>query len=121
MKKIFYYTDVLPLLSKQEVAIEKLKYNLGVFEASKDEVQLVWHPYVRMKEYLEKNRCPVTAEYLSLVEEFQSAGWGVLDTSEDAVSVLESCDAYYGDVSDLVYYATESHKPAMLINYECVD
>lgn len=121
MKRIFYYTDVLPILSKKEVALEKIKYNLSVFEKHKDDVQLIWHPYSKMQEYLEKNRSSVIDAYISMVEEFKSAGWGELDTSEDVIAVLESCDAYYGDVSDLVYYVTESHKPAMQINYECTE
>ena len=121
MKRVFYYTDVLPILSKKEAALEKIKYNLGVFKEHSDDVQLVWHPYSKMQEYLEKNNSPVQEDYKSMVEEYQSAGWGELHVSEDAISVLESCDAYYGDVSDLVYYATESHKPAMLINYDCME
>ena len=121
MKRIFYYTDVLPILSKREVALEKIKYNLSVFEEHKEDVQLVWHPYAKMQEYLEKNDSPMLDAYTTIVEEFKSAGWGIFDDSEDAIASLQSCDAYYGDVSDLVYYATESHKPAMLINYECMD
>lgn len=121
MKRIFYYTDVLPILSKKEVALKKIKYNLSVFEDHKDDIQLVWHPYSKMQEYLEKNNSPVLDAYRSMVDDFLDAGWGELDSSEDAISVLESCDAYYGDASGLVYYATEFHKPAMLINYECIE
>ena len=121
MKKVFYYTDVLPLLSKKEVALEKIKYNLGVFEENKEEVQLIWHPYLRMEEYLKKNESPLLDAYLSIVKDFKSAGWGKLDDSEDPIATLASCDAYYGDVSDLVYYANENKKPAMLINYNCLE
>ena len=117
MKRVFYYTDVLPLLSRQEAAISKIKKNMEFFYSHRDEVELVWHPYEQMMTYLEMNDSPVREEFLELLQEFQSAGWGVLDENENPKDVLQRCDAYYGDASDLAWYACESGSPALLIDY----
>ena len=121
MKKIFYYTDVLPFLSKKDEAIKKLRRNLEIFKASSDMVQLVWHPWSGTEEYLKINKSGVTEEYKSIVDEFCRSGWGELDTSDtyqSAKDVLFECDAYYGDPSDLAYEAQNAKMPVMLQNIE---
>ncbi|MCR5547002.1 MAG: hypothetical protein K6F30_11070 [Lachnospiraceae bacterium] len=120
MKRVFYYTDVLPLLSKKEVAIKKLKYNLSFFEERKDEVELYWYPYGFMGEYLAKNNSPVLEDFFSVLEEYEASGWGRLIFDEDPREMLKECDAYYGDASELAYYAGEDGHPALLIDYDCV-
>ena len=121
MKKIFYYTDVLPFLSKERAAIDKLKRNLEIFKEASGDVHLVWHPWSGTEEYLEINRSGAVSEYKSIVEGFLGEGWGELDTSdtyETAKNALFECDAYYGDPSDLAYEAQNSKIPVMFQNLE---
>ena len=120
MKVIFYYTDVLPILSKGEAAIAKLKYNLDFFRERQEDVCLVWHPYSRMEELLQKNNCALLHAYQQVVADYKAAGWGIFDESEDVIGRLQECDAYYGDVSDLPYYSCEAGHPALLIDYDCL-
>ena len=44
--------------------------------------------------------------------------FGELDESEDVISVVRACDGYYGDASDLAWYACDSGSPALLIDYD---
>ena len=120
MKRIFYYTDVLPFLSKEETAINKLIYNLGVFRERAADVHLVWHPWSGTDKYLELNNSSVLSQYREIVKEFINDGWGEMDESSsfaEAKAVLLSCDAYYGDASDLVYEATIAGIPVMLQSF----
>lgn len=121
MKKIFYYTDVLPLLSVEDAAIRKLKDNLDIFKESSGMVGLVWHPYPHTVRYMEINRSPILDEYLRILDGYRTEGWGELDESvllDDAKAVLHDCDAYYGDMSDLVFEAQSLGLPVMLQNME---
>ncbi len=121
MKKMFYYTDVLPFLSRKEVAIEKLKRNLEIFKGVDQDIHLVWHPWSKTAEYLELNRSKVTEEYNKVLRQFVDEGWGELDetgTFQEAKEVMLGCDAYYGDVSDLAYEAQIAKKPVMLQNFD---
>ena len=121
MKKIFFFTDVLPLLSKENMAIEKLRSNLKLFYEMSDNILLVWHPWSKTEEYLEINKSAVIEEYLDIVDKYKSASWGELDESdtiEKAKGKLLSCDAYYGDVSELAFYAQNAKMPVMIRNID---
>ena len=121
MKKIFYYTDVLPFLSKGEAAIDKLKQNMEIFREASEKIRVVWHPWSGTEEYLRMNDSPVLEEYLDLVKTFREEGFVELDESisfEEAKEVLFGCAGYYGDVSDLAYEAQKKSIPVMLQNIE---
>ncbi|MCR4792618.1 MAG: hypothetical protein K5871_07700 [Lachnospiraceae bacterium] len=121
MKKIFYFTDLLPFLSKPDAAISKLKRNLETFKAASGDVELVWHPYSRTEEFMQINKCPAMTEYKAIVDEFKSSGWGKLDETAsiaEAKEVLNGCNAYYGDQCDLVYEAQKNKIPVMIQNLE---
>lgn len=121
MKKIFFFTDALPLLSKEKIAIEKLRSNLKSFYEASDNILLIWHPWPKTEEYLEINKSAVTCEYLEIVEDYRKASWGELDESdsiEKAKEKLLSCDAYYGDVSELAFYAQNAKMPVMIRNID---
>ena len=117
MKKIFYYTDVLPFLGRGEDALDKLIYNLEIFRDVADKIRLVWHPWSGTEKYMELNGASVLAKYRDVVEKYRSDGWGDLDESdtfEKTCMVMRGCDGYYGDVSDLVYEAQNAGIPVML-------
>ena len=120
MKKIFYYTDVLPFLAREEEAVQKLKRCLAVFRDAADDVRLVWHPYTRTPEYMERNGLDA-GEYREILENYRQEGWGILDESDPSAKVREvllGCDAYYGDASDLAFEAQEAGLPVMLQDLE---
>jgi hypothetical protein len=121
MKKIFYYTDVLPFLGKSDMAIKKLERNLATFKEASENVYLVWHPWSKTEEYLKLNKSGVINEYQRIVHEYCEAGWGDFDKSgtlQEAKAILFNCDAYYGDPSDLAYEAQLAKMPVMLQNID---
>ncbi len=121
MKKVFYYTDVLPLLDRNREALDKIERSLSIFHESKEKIQLVWHPWSKTVEYLKLNNSDILNSYIRVVQKYRDEGWGVIDESDTfqgAKSVLFDCDAYYGDVSNLAYEAQLSNMPVMLQNYE---
>ena len=121
MKRVFYYTDMLPLLSREDVAIDKIERNLQVFRDFKDKIEVVWHPQSGTLEYLEKNNSPVKDRYCQIVDKYRSEAFGQFDDSKGfdaAKTVLLSCDAYYGDVCDLVYEAQNAKMPIMIQNVD---
>ena len=123
MKKVFYYTDVLPFLSKPKAAIAKLKANLDIFKEESENIELIWHPWSRTEEYMKLNKCVVTAEYRKIVEEFQPAGWGTLDETADLEEIKKialNCEAYYGDPCDVAFEAKSKSVAVMLQNTEVV-
>lgn len=120
MKKIFYYTDVLPLLARGEDGIKKLRRNLEVFKAAQD-VKLIWHPWSGTIKYLEINDSDVIDEYREIIDIYLREGWGELDESNsfsEAREVLLGCDGYYGDGSDLIYEAQSADIPVMIQNID---
>ena len=117
MKKMYYYTDVLPFLSDGEKAIDKLNRNLGIFYENREKIRLIWHPWSGMEKYLKLNNYEVLDKYLAVVEKYKADGWGDMDSSSsfaEAKAVLLGCNGYYGDVSDLVYEAQNEKIPVMI-------
>ncbi len=117
MKRMYYFTDVLPFLTWGEAAINKLERSLAVFKESAESIQLVWHPWSGTEKYLELNKSEVKDRYVEIIKQYVDEGWGELDSScsiQDAKEVLHSCDAYYGDVCDLIYEAQNAKMPIMI-------
>ena len=122
MKKIFYFTDVLAFLTREEDAINKLRKNLQIFKDHSSDIRLVWHPWSGTEKYLELNHSKVLESYREIVETYCREAWGELDTSSSfskTKEVLADCNAYYGDVSDLVYEAQNAKIPVMIQNVDC--
>ena len=121
MKKIFYYTDVLPFLSRENDAISKLEYNLNIFKQNSGEITLVWHPWSCTKDCLLLNNSPVFGRYMEILDRFKEEKWGILDEttdSTDAKKIMLTCNAYYGDTSNLMYDAMEAGLPVMVQNID---
>ncbi|MBE5825979.1 MAG: hypothetical protein E7307_05010 [Butyrivibrio sp.] len=120
MKKIFYYTDALPILSRGKDAINKINRNLEVFKAEKN-IKLIWHPWSGMLKYLELNSSDVIDEYKEIADKYLKEGWGEMDRSKslsEAREILLGCDGYYGDVCDLIYDAQNADIPVMIQNID---
>ena len=123
MKKVFYYTDVLPFLSNPKAAVAKLKANLVIFKEESESIELIWHPWSRTEEFMKLNKCAVTDEYKNIIEEFKAAGWGTLDETtvlEETKEVAFKCDAYYGDPCGIAFEVKSKGIPVMLQNIELV-
>lgn len=118
MKKLLYYTDVLPFLSKGEIAIDKLLRNFELLSSQSDKIRVVWHPYIKSEEYMKLNDFKYMDKYMQILQDYKKEGWGDFDECDDPKALADSCDAYYGDYSDAVYFMQESKKPVMIENFD---
>lgn len=118
MKRILYYTDVLALLSKKEAALDKIQRNLEIFSSNSDKIRVIWHPYEKCEEYMKLNNFELMDQYQKIIEDFKNGSFGEFDETSDLKALADSCDAYYGDYSDAVYYMQESKKPVMIQNID---
>ena len=62
-------------------------------------------------------------DYLQILNDYRTEGWGELNDSpvmDEVKDVLRGCDAYYGDMSDLVFEAQTAGMPVMLQNIDVI-
>ncbi len=116
MKKILFYTDLMPFLSDSEKALSKLQKNLEIFKSYNNEIRLVWHPYSRTEEFLKLNNCEFIDDYLKIIDYFKTNDLGEYNEQDDYAELARTCDAYYGDYSDMIPYFQENNKPVMIQN-----
>lgn len=114
MKKLFYYIDICILLSKEEKAFEKIRRCLDIFAENKDSLFIVWAIPQAMRKDLSLLNADVAKGFETILEDFQKREIGEIIETDDLLSVLLACDAYYGDCSDLLYHAKKKGIPAMI-------
>ena len=114
MKKLFYYTDICMLLSKEEKGFEKIRRCFDIFEERKDSIYIIWGLYSDMKEQLLLLNPKVARDFEALLKEFSERGLGEVVETDDLKGELMKCDAYYGDANEILFYAQKDHIPAMV-------
>lgn len=112
-KVILYNTSVGSILKGDSSYIEKLKDVLGYFKTQND-VVLWWRPHPLSATTYDSMRPVLLDEYLKLVEDYKSAGYGIYDDTPDLHRALAWSDAYYGDRSSLVALYQFTGKPIMI-------
>ena len=112
-KVILYNTSVGSILKGDSAYIEKLKDVLNYFKTQND-VILWWRPHPLSATTYDSMRPALLDEYLNLVEEYKSAGYGIYDDTPDLHRALAWSDAYYGDRSSLVALYQLTGKPVMI-------
>ncbi len=106
------------LLSKEEKELEKISRCLDIFEENKDSLHIVWGLYSNTKKNLSDLNPGVAKSFEKLLEDFCERGLGEIVEDDDLKGVLMTCDAYYGDINELLYYAKKEHIPAMIANVD---
>ena len=118
MKSIFYYTDICMLLSKEEKELEKISRCLDIFEESKDSIHIVWGMYSNTKKSLSDLNPKVAKAFEGLLENFRKRELGDIVETDDLKGEMMKCDAYYGDINELLYYAKQNQMPIMIANID---
>ena len=117
-KRLFFYTDICPLLSREDDAINKIRRVLAEFEKHRDEIYVVWTVYEQFPKQIEDLNARMGEAFIEQVEVFNDMGIGEFVISDSPRDVLKTCDAFYGDVNEILYYAKEYRIPAMLSNID---
>ena len=55
--------------------------------------------------------------YLSLVQSYRTAGWGIYDDTPDLHRAIAWTDGYYGDYGSMVWLMQAAGRPTLLQNY----
>lgn len=114
MKRLFYYTDICMLLSNEEKAFDKIRRCLDVFYENRESLFIIWVLYPDMKKDLSLLNPKAADGFCAVLEDFKMLSIGEIVETDDMLSVLLTCDAYYGDANEILYYAKKNHIPAMV-------
>lgn len=113
-KVIFYNTGIVTLLQNDKILLEKIKNVFRVFKENQNDVTLLWRPHPLIRSTIESMRPGLWEEYKELVEQYRKEGWGIYDDSSDIERAIVISDAYYGDMSSVVWLCTYVKKPVMI-------
>ena len=114
-KIILYLTTIETMLLDTESFIKKHRYVFSVFRDRKD-VALWWRPHPLLKATFESMKPELLKEYEQLEYEYKKAGWGIYDDSSDLYRAITWSDAYYGDMSSVIWLYEVTSKPIMVQN-----
>jgi len=109
-KVILYNTTVISILQGRERYLQKLKQVIEAF-SERDDVVLWWRPHPLSESTYRSMRAEMADEYLRIVGEYKSAGFGIYDDTPDLHRSIACTDAYYGDGGSLVPMYRVTGKP----------
>ncbi|QKS47935.1 hypothetical protein HUB94_26935 (plasmid) [Paenibacillus cellulosilyticus] len=112
-KVVLYNTSITALLEGNEHVLHKLRYVFDSFK-NRDDVVLLWRPHPLNGESYKAMRPQLLKDYLSIVEEYQSLGFGIYDDTADLHRSIAISDAYYGDGGSLGPLYLSTGKPVMM-------
>lgn len=115
-KVVFYNTTVSTLLNSNEDLLTKIKNVLAVFYSERKNIVLWWRPHPLMEATLSSMRPELLNEYQDIVSAYKEEGWGIYDDSPDMDRAIACSDAYYGDMSSIVWLYEYTGKPIMIEN-----
>ena len=120
-KVILYNTSVTTLLDTRERMLVKMRDTFRVFYESREEVALLWRPHPLIQATIESMLPRLWNDYMKLVEEYKTAGWGIYDDSAELNRALELADAYYGDTRSLVQLCQDKGIPVMIQDVDVLE
>ncbi len=116
-KVILYNTSLNGFLHDSEAYLKKMESVFELFKNQEDTV-LLWRPHPLMESTLLSMRPSLYDAYMQLKEKFLTEEIGIYDDTPDMYTAIGLSDAYYGDMSSLVWLYRETGKPVMIQNVE---
>ena len=117
-KIIFYNTGVSAMINANEDMLDKIERVLETFKENSDDVALLWRPHPLMESTLTAMRPGLWERYSRIVQDYRKEAWGIYDDSPELDRAIAVSDAYYGDMSSVVWLYKETGKPIMIQNVE---
>lgn len=112
-KSVLYNTSLHASLAEYDVFCQKTRQVLEFFRQREDFL-LWWRPHPLMKAALDAMYPAVAEEYCRIVAAYQEEGWGIYDQTPDMTRAVLWADAYYGDVSGVLWTFQTTGKPILL-------
>ncbi len=119
-KIVLYNLSIEPLLQNSDKILRKVRDVLEVFQGVQEEIVLLWRPHPLLMKTINAMRPQIRDEYLAIVQEFKSGGWGIFDETPDPNLAMVLSDAYYGDFSSLVTTYRALKKPVLLQDIDSI-
>ncbi len=113
-KTVLFMNAVCSLYQYKEQALIKLQAVLKTFEENKDNILLIWRPHPAIASSADLFDRELWLGYRKIVEEYRTAGWGILDESTDPQTAIAFADAYYGDPDPVMQKCRVAGKPVMI-------
>ena len=120
-KIIFYNTSVQALLNNDMKMIDKIRDVLKVFKENSEDVALLWRPHPLIEATLTSMKPQLYDAYQKIVDEYRTEGWGIYDDTPDMDRAVVISDAYYGDMSSIVWIYQKTGKPIMIQNADIIE
>lgn len=119
-KAILFNTALSGILNDTQSYLFRLSEILRIFKSTK-EIGLWWRPHPLTFETIQRMRPELAITYREIVEKYRQDGWGIYDESADIHRAIAYTDAYYGDLSSIVYLYCATGKPFSIggIPHQC--
>lgn len=116
-KKIILYHVETGSLASDNGILDKIERNLKIFEASKEDVMLIWKEHSETASQLPYINPLMYEKYTELVNTFKTMDFGLYltDIKDGELSLI---DAYYGDSGVIAHKFRNMNKPVMIQNVE---
>lgn len=116
-KAVLYNTGISAVLENRYVYLKKVRHVFGIFK-NRDDVVLWWRPHPLLEATFDSIIPELADEYRKLREEYIQAGWGIYDDSPELERAIAWTDAYYGDMSSVVWLYRATGKRILIQGVE---
>jgi hypothetical protein len=114
-KVILYNTNVTMSLNYGKQFLKKIRFVLQSC-SSRDDITLWWRPHPLAQSTYASMSVDFADEYEQIVEDYKHDDRGIYDDTPDLHRAITLSDAYYGDISSLVFLYAVTGKQIMLQN-----
>ncbi len=116
-KIILYSVGSAAALGNSETFLDKLDFNLSVFEENKDKVIVIFSVQEGLREKF-LFLCPDSIDrYDDVISSYESKSYVISINSNNVDRVCDLCDAYYGDWGIGALICKSKGKPVMIQYY----
>lgn len=117
-KVILLANNPLVYCEQKEYALNYLEDTLDYFHNMKATFALWWRPYPNLKQILNTIDNELGDRYERILCEYKEQDWGICDETTKTDRVVENCDAYYGEMNNILQPFQNAGKPIMLSRME---
>lgn len=119
-KVILYNTSLNAMLKAGELYLHKLKEVFAFFRERED-VVLLWRPHPLMESSVASLKPELYDSYMELKQWFLKEKIGIYDDTADMYTAIGLSDAYYGDLSSVVWLYRQTGKPMLIQDAELLE
>lgn len=112
-KILLYNTSLHASLEAPYALCQKTQQVLDFFHRRKD-VLLWWRPHPLLEASLEAMYPAIAQEYRNIRMDYQAQDWGIYDATPEMTRAVLWADAYYGDVSGVLWTFQRTGKPILI-------